>query len=176
MRSRFRCRPGGLLPHPFTLTPGQARGGFLSVALSIPPRLTRESTPCRRGFLLCGVRTFLPAVSCGATDHRSDLLKHNSMPSASFTARDRVIDPANAPASRFAVRGTSDSADGQREEPAQKRESIRQFFSTVAPRHSSHIRGCVRARQREIKGAAGSVCVILHTDLSPQPLQNPPHN
>jgi len=30
-----RRSPGGLLPHPFTLTPDQVRGGLLSVALSL---------------------------------------------------------------------------------------------------------------------------------------------
>ena len=33
-----RRSPGGLLPHPFTLTPKQVRGGLLSVALSLGSR------------------------------------------------------------------------------------------------------------------------------------------
>ena len=51
------CRPccqrrGGLLPHPFTLTPAQGRGGLLSVALSLrspPPGVTRHRVSSEPG-------------------------------------------------------------------------------------------------------------------------------
>jgi len=56
----LRLRRGGaLLPHPFTLTPGQPGGGLLSAALSLAlprPGVTRHAA-CR------GVRTFLQGAS-----------------------------------------------------------------------------------------------------------------
>ncbi len=49
---RFRCRSrGGLLPHPFTLTP-KNRGGLLSVALSLgspPPAVSRHRVSMEPG-------------------------------------------------------------------------------------------------------------------------------
>ena len=61
---------GGLLPHPFTLTPGKPEGGILSVALSLglagKPVSPAGSYPAS---CFHGARTFL---CCGLSAHLAD--------------------------------------------------------------------------------------------------------
>ena len=55
---RRYLRSGELLPHLFTLTSRQARGGFFSVTLSVTTSCL-AAPPFSRGILPDGVRTFL---------------------------------------------------------------------------------------------------------------------
>ena len=71
LRRSSRPTPGGLLHHPCTLTPAlPAKGGLLSVALSVDADLATFLRPSRPELLPCGVRTFLPRIA-GAIGHSS---------------------------------------------------------------------------------------------------------
>lgn len=56
-----------LLPHNFTLTPAQGRGGIISVALAVSPK---RAFPLG-SMVLCGVRTFLPLFKTKSDERNS---------------------------------------------------------------------------------------------------------
>jgi len=69
VRYRFRCVPGGLLPHLFTLTGVPKNpGGLFSVALAFPRLLVRGILLSQKDSLLCVVRTFLSGTPEGGPE------------------------------------------------------------------------------------------------------------
>ena len=68
-------RSGELLPHLFTLTPRQARGGLFSVTLSVATGC--PATPSfSRGILPDGVRTFLSSIRTSEHPHAEADAQH----------------------------------------------------------------------------------------------------
>jgi hypothetical protein len=104
----LHCRPGypvrgELLPRHFTLTPGRARGGILSVALSVVSRRAearRLDAQPLAGTLPCGVRTFLPDTG---SERLPDTLRMLSM-SVVSTRRPRRPSPRRRGCGRSARR------------------------------------------------------------------------
>lgn len=59
MRRRSRCAPGGLLPHPFTLTFGRSRRRFAFCCTGLLAAYGPRYPSFQKDSLLSAVRTFL---------------------------------------------------------------------------------------------------------------------